>query len=43
MHSSSVWLEYFYVFKLLWRSGQSVVDAISRQKTEHGYTRERGA
>jgi len=49
MHSSSVWLEYFYIFKLLWRSGQFLLDAlikqinVQRQVNAQAFRRERDA
>jgi len=42
MHSSSVWQEYFYIFKVLWRSVQAAFYVLTRH-TGNEYTRERGA
>ena len=41
MHSSSVWPEYFYVFKLLWRGVYFLVEVLAKHLGEHVYTRER--
>ena len=43
MYNSSVWQEYFYIFKLLWRSTLNAFNSLSRHKINNGYTRERGA
>ena len=43
MYNSSVWQEYFYIFKMLWRGTLSAFHSISRHKNANGYTRERGA
>jgi hypothetical protein len=32
MHSSSVWQEYFYIFKVLWRSLQTALKALTKHK-----------
>jgi hypothetical protein len=42
MHSSSVWQEYFYIFRIFWRSVQAAFNALTKQ-TGNGYRRERGA
>jgi hypothetical protein len=42
MHSSSVWQEYFYIFKVFWRGVLAAFNALARH-TGNRYTRERGA
>jgi hypothetical protein len=32
MHNSSVWQEYFYIFKVLWRSVHAAFDVLTKDK-----------
>ena len=32
MHNSSVWREYFYIFKVIWRSVLAAFDALTKHK-----------